>query len=181
MSEEERRILESLDAALRQDGLRARIDARLQRAEEKLARHSAALLAWEPLPLDWYGSAPPSVIRSSWVFVLRAGTVSGAERHPNSHQRMMSYRGAGDLQVWCSDRWHSNPLASDPGARFEKRWVSIPPNVWHQAVVPAGKDHWAVVSFHTAVEKELIEEQPDPADSRFTRQRRYTEMEKGAR
>jgi hypothetical protein len=54
------------------------------------------VLAWEPIPLDLYKVPLPKAIHSSWVFILRANTVSGAERHPNSHQRMMSYRGTGD-------------------------------------------------------------------------------------
>ena len=50
--------------------------------------------------------------------------------------------------------------------------MSIPPNVWHQAVVIEDKD-WVVVSFHTVPADELIEERPDTADSGRTHQRRY--------
>ncbi len=178
---QEREILEQLAAALRLAGLRARIDSKVQLAEGRLAHESDALLAWEPLPLEWYGNALPRIIRSSWVFVLRAGTTTGAERHPNSHQRVMSYRGTGDLQTCQDDGWRSNSLTSDPAAPLEERWLSIPTNVWHQPVVPQGKEHWVVVSFHTATVEELIEERPDPADARFTQQRKYAAMGKGAR
>jgi hypothetical protein len=44
----------------------------------------------------------------------------------------------------------------------------VPPNVWHQAVVPA--EDWVVVSFHTVPAEELIEERPDATD---LSQRRY--------
>ena len=181
MSSEEREPIVALDAILRPEGLRTLIDSKVQLARQKLDRDGGAVLAWEAVPLDWYGDKLPSAVRSSWVFILRAGAATGAERHPNSHQRMMSYQGAGDLQIWQDDRWHSNLLVSDPNAELEKRWVSIPRNVWHQAEVPAEYDHWVVVSFHTAPENELIEERPDPADSRFTQQRKYAEMEEGAR
>ena len=52
----------------------------------------------------------------------------------------------------------------------ENRWISIPPNTWHQGVV--GDADWAVVSFHTVPAGELIEERPGP-DEATTRQRRY--------
>jgi len=105
------------------------------------------------------------------VFVLRANTRSGAERHPNSHQRMMSYRGSGDLQTRQRGDWCSHPLTSDPSAPIAERWISIPPYVWHQGVVPG--ENWAVVSFHTAGEQELIEERPASSDEAAIDQRTY--------
>jgi len=85
------------------------------------------------------------MIRSSWVFVLRARSASGAERHPNSYQRVMSYHGYGDFQVWSDGAWRSNQLVSSPKAPLQSRWASIPPLVWHQGVVP--EKNWVVVSF----------------------------------
>ncbi len=167
---EEIEILRVIDTALRQKSVIATIDSIVKRVVEKLNRNSGALLAWEPVPLKTY-SKLPEMIRSSWVFILRAQATTGAERHPNSHQRMMSYRDAGDLQIWSDDRWHSNFLVSDPDAPLEKRWVSIPINVWHQAVVP--EKNWVVVSFHTVPAEELIEERPNPSDKKSTHQRRY--------
>jgi hypothetical protein len=120
-----------------------------------------------------YGVGLPSSIFSSWVFALRAGAATGAERHPNSRQRMMSYRGAGDLQtkIGLKHDWSRHPLASDRDAPLEQRWISIPRNVWHQAVV--AESNWVVISFHTASPNWLIEERPDPANARQTVQRRY--------
>ncbi len=56
------------------------------------------------------------------------------------------------------------------------RWVTVPLNAWHQPVV--GDENWAVVSFQTALAEELIEERPDPNDSKMTRQRRYLDERK---
>lgn len=53
-----------------------------------------------------------------------------------------------------------------------RRWASIPLNVWHQAVV--FHKNWVVVSFHTALTHELIEERPD---GDVTRQRLYAAKE----
>jgi hypothetical protein len=169
--ESERTILERLDEALRGPTVRAGLDALARRAAARLAAAPDEPHAWEPVPLGIYGDALPEGIRSSWVFVLRRGTETGAERHPNSHQRMASYRGRGDFQIWEGGTWRSHPLDSDPGAALERRWVSIPVGVYHQGVVP--KTDWVVVSFHTAGVNELIEERGDPAAAVADRRRLY--------
>ncbi len=128
-------------------------------------------MAWEPVPLTVYDGRLPETIRSSWVFILRALAATGAERHPNSHQRVMSYRGFGDLQVWANDQWRSHPLVSNLDGPIECRWASIPAGTWHQAVVP--DEDWVVVSFHTVSQDELIEERPHPDDAGSTRQQTY--------
>jgi len=171
MNVEERNILQILDELVNNRSVSAMIDPIVMRAEQKLVQQPDALMAWEPIPLDLHGKGLSNLIHSSWVFILRAQATTGAERHPNSHQRMMSYRGTGDLQVRSADRWHSNFLVSNLDAPLQSRWVSIPPYTWHQAVVPE-KD-WVVVSFHTAPENELIEERPNPNDTKRTDQRRY--------
>src|SRR5438067_11914647 len=91
-------------------------------------------MTWEPIPLTVFGRALPTEIRYAWVFILRAGADTGAERHPNSHQRIMSFEGSGDLQTGDPGQWLSNTLISDPAAPLEQRWISIPPNVWHRRV-----------------------------------------------
>ena len=171
MDKQELKILQIIDAITRQESVRAVIDSVVLRVERRLAQDFGALLAWEPVPLATYGGRLPQIIRSSWVFVLRAQTNTGAERHPNSRQRMMSYRGSGDLQIWTSGRWCSNPLVSDSEVQIESRWISVSPNMWHQAVVP--EENWAVLSFHTVPERELIEERPDPDNTKLTYQRKY--------
>ena len=171
MSTGERQILQTLDECINRPPARIVIDSIVERVELQLSKQSTALLAWEPIPLEIYGNGIPSFIKSSWVFVLRANTSSGAERHPNSHQRVMSYRGKGDLQVFEEEQWISNLLVSDDADPLEERWLSIPIDVWHQAVVPG--ENWVVVSFHTVSAEELIEERPDHGDSNVFHQRRY--------
>ena len=155
MSAEERQLLEVLDSILNQDSVRATIDAVVREVELELLQKSAALMAWQPIPLSIYGGAIPPGIRSSWVFILRNGATTGAERHPNSHQRVMSYRGSGDLQIFVDDQWRSNKLVSDSKVSLAERWASIPVNDWHQAVVHVYI--WAVVTFLTTVGHEWIE------------------------
>jgi hypothetical protein len=63
-------------------------------------------------------------------------------------------------------------LTSDSDAPLEKRWISIPQNVWHQPVISKEAD-WVVVSFHTVPAEELIEERPETSGHERTKQMRY--------
>jgi hypothetical protein len=195
MTLDDRAILQALDAILRSEDVRAQIQPIAERVRADLATKTEPLMAWAPIPLSIYGNALPAVIRSSWVFILRAGANTGAERHPNSHQRMMSFEGSGDMQTEKakqplnaqrstsnaevkpqnaepSGKWQANVLVSDPGAPLERRWISIPENVWHQPVISKEAD-WVVVSFHTVPADELIEERPSEDGVSGTRQMRY--------
>jgi hypothetical protein len=169
MTKEERSVLNGLDKIVRSEKVRAQILPIIERVRADLARKPDALMAWEPIVLETFGGLPPA-IRSGWVFILRAGSDTGAERHPNSRQRMMSFEATGDLQTDAKSternvqteseiEWQSNFLVSDPDAPLERRWISIPKNVWHRPVIPKGAD-WVVVSFHTVLAAELIEERP---------------------
>jgi hypothetical protein len=170
MTQEERGVLQMLDEIVRSEPVRAQILLIIDRVRATLARKSDALMAWEPVELETFGTQLPSCIESGWVFVIRAGADTGAERHPNSHQRMMTFAGQGDMKLDASGRsneiedeseiaWHSHVLVNDPNAPLERRWISIPKNVWHRPVTAKGED-WVVVSFHTVPVTELIEERP---------------------
>ena len=172
MTKEERSRLEALDAVLRSESVREHIRSVVTRVREQLARRKDALMTWEPFPLDLLATTLPPEIRSGWVFVLRAGADTGAERHPNSHQRMMSFEGSGDMQTGEPGKWQSNVLVSDPDAPLERRWISIPRDAWHRPRIDAAAD-WAVVSFHTVPADELIEERPDDSREAGMRQMKY--------
>jgi hypothetical protein len=172
MDAAEREILGLLDNLV-QGPVRRILDQIAERVERNLESDPEVVMSWEPVPLELFGSTMPAGIRSSWVFILRARTTSGAERHPNSCQRMVSYRGRGDLQTGMNPDWQSHRLRSDSVAPVDERWISIPQGAWHQAVVSGS--NWVVVSFHTVLPHELIEERPDPTDSHLTRQRHYVD------
>src|SRR6266853_5662675 len=169
VTKKERSLLEKLDKSVGSGRIRAQIRPIVERVRADLVRKPDALMAWEPIAFETFGALPPA-IRSGWVFILRTGTDTGAERHPNSHQRMMSFEATGDLQTDATSAehtvqteseidWRLNILAGDPQAPLERRWVSIPSNVWHRPVIPKDAD-WVVVSFHTVPAAELIEERP---------------------
>lgn len=176
MNEKERAILTKLDVALRRDEVRAAIRPIVHRVSKSLGQDRGASMRWEPIPLSIFGDTLPAGILSSWVFIIRAGAKTGAERHPNSHQRLMSFQERGDLPTQERGKWQSNPLVSDPASPLERRWISIPRNIWHEVIVPKEAD-WAVVSFHTVPAEELIEERPDSQQTGRTRQMRY--LDKG--
>jgi hypothetical protein len=85
MTPEERSRLQSLDVVFRSENVREQVRPIVERVRAELARKKDALMAWEPIPSSVFGRALPPEIRSAWVFVLRAGANTGAERHPNSH------------------------------------------------------------------------------------------------
>src|SRR5213595_2095298 len=182
MEPDERARLEKLDTIVRSDELRAEIYLIVDRVCKALSEKPETLMTWEPIPLDIFRQKLPPEIRSGWIFVLRAGADTGAERHPNSHQRMMTLHGAGDMRVRALHGESStgralspwqNVLVSEASAPLERRWISIPPNVWHRPVV--GKDaDWVVISFHTVPAEELIEEKLDEAEGEL-RQKKYVE------
>jgi hypothetical protein len=174
IGENEEGVLRFLDNLLYHEPVRAFLDSVAQRIEQRLQNDPAAVMAWAPVALDLYGTPLPGSIQSSWVFILKANVATGAERHPNSRQRMMSYRASGDLETKPREVWNSNPLTSDPQAPLNQRWISIPENVWHQAVT--AEANWVVVSFHTVPAEELVEERPDPKEPGSMHQKKYLEM-----
>ena len=185
MEPEECARLEKLDRIVQSDELRAKINAVVDRVCAALLHQPDALMAWEPIPLHVFGQGLPQEIRSGWIFVLRAGADTGAERHPNSYQRMMTLHGSGDMKTGGKKAelrikkdekridWQSNVLVSEPGAPLERRWISIPANVWHRPVVGPDVD-WVVISFHTVPAEELIEEKLDESGA-GTKQKKYVE------
>ena len=114
MTADERARLEALDAVIRSNELRAKIKAVVDRVGAALAQKPEAVMTWEPIPLETFGPGLPPEIRSAWVFVLRAGADTGAERHPNSHQRMMTLHGTGDMRVRALHGESLTGLASSP-------------------------------------------------------------------
>jgi hypothetical protein len=152
-------ILSALDDAVADPRVTRHVANVVPTLELRLRLDPDAIMAWEPIPLETFDRPLPPDIRSSWIFVLRKGITSGAERHPNSHQRMMSFRGGGDFPVQRDGEWQSHRLTSDRARPLEERWVSIPPSTWHQGIVDPD-EHWVVVSFHTVPAEDLIEERP---------------------
>jgi len=139
MALDDRAIIEGLDAILRSEEVRAQIQPIMEQVRADLATKTEALMAWEPIPLAIFGDALPPQIKSSWVFILRAGVDTGAERHPNSHQRMMSWEGSGDLQTEkAKQTLNAQPAFALDGLRRGERSTSNT-EVKSQSAEPSGK------------------------------------------
>lgn len=123
--------------------------------------------AWEPLALNSRELQLPAGIQSCWIFVLRANTVFGAERHPNSHQRTIALSGTALFEVLIDGSWSPRPVS---GANAEDA-VSIPPSVWHR--IKVGPQNFLSASFHTVPADQLIEETPVGDDLSKTKRRLY--------
>lgn len=154
MTTEEKSLLKTLDQIVQAEQVSKRIRPIIERVRAELGRRPESVMAWEPILLTVFSDALPAAIRSAWVFILRAGADTGAERHPNSHQRMLTFAGTGDMQTEKKETasedsnqiseegicWQSNILVSDLKAPLKQRWISIPQNVWHRPVIPRGSD-----------------------------------------
>jgi hypothetical protein len=185
IAKEEKLLLETLDKIVHSEEVRAHILPIVNRVRKDLARRPDALMTWEPVALEIFGDNLPPAIESGWVFVLRAGADTGAERHPNSHQRMMTFAGTGDMKVDAKGTpdeidaeseiaWRSHILVSDSNAPLERRWISIPKNIWHRPVIPKDGE-WVVISFHTVSAAELIEERPGAKQILYESERKRDE------
>lgn len=173
MTNTEDPILRTLDEVVRADPVAAVVSDALKRVVQELDA-SDSVMAWEVVPLEAFNDALPAAIRSCWIFVIRGGADTGAERHPNSHQRSFSLTGRGTFELFDGQRWRPHPLASAGDAGMEQRSVSIPQSTWHRLFV--GPQPWGMVSFHTVAPEDLIEERPVNEDDLegATHQERYT-------
>ncbi len=167
-------VIIALEAAARSGAVSTYVAEVFERVKRELAAGAAAPMAWESVPLALFDRPLPQAIKSCWVFVIRAGAETGAERHPNSHQRSLSLTGRGEFQLRERGAWESYPLVSDRGAPPERRWVSIPQSTWHRLFV--GGENWGMLSFHSVAAEALVEErpiEPEGLDGGPTERHRY--------
>ena len=165
-------VLPALDAIVHTDAVAAIVGETLARVLRQLGS-SDGLMAWEVVPLGTFKDGLPESISSAWNFAIRAGAATGAERHPNSHQRSFSLTGSGTFELCDGAYWRPHALTSTDYGNVEQRWVSIPPATWHRLFV--GSAPWGMLSFHTVAPEELIEEKPVNANNLdgATHQERY--------
>ncbi len=141
-------VLDRLQAVARTPAVAARLADLVAKLERRLAEEPGTPMVWEPLPLAAFG-ALPAEIASGWVFVLRGGTELPAERHSNSHQRSLGLKGSGRFELRADGQWV--PTAMTDGA-----WGCAPRGTWHRWF--AAPEGLALLSFHTVVSEELMEE-----------------------
>jgi len=156
MDENEHELVALLEDLSVTDSAQSAIERAVAQAKQELKDKEEKLGGSVQLPLSVFGDKLPPFIKSCRVFVLRGGTEFKIERHPNSHQRVLSLEGSGEIRVFHDDGTWTASFGSVRQAPLDKRWASLHENVWHQPV--AGPDDWAVLAFHTASEEDLIDE-----------------------
>ncbi|MDE2784205.1 MAG: hypothetical protein OXK77_14710 [Gemmatimonadota bacterium] len=111
-------------------------------------------------------------VRLCRLFLLRRGArMAVPERHRNSVQRLVSYRGSGSIHQGVPGGGPESlgPMAIySPGADdsdLARHWDIVPVGVWHYPQAH-GREDWATVTFHSAAEGEIVDE--------FWNQRRHS-------
>ena len=155
----EKAILRKLEGILENQPVRIAVDAAIAEAKRQLDLDRQRPAGSVQLPLSESDASFPAGINSCRVVVFRAGREFQIERHPNSHQRVLSLEGSGKIRVFEKSAPRSVSLRSDMHGPLELRWASLSENIWHQPI--SGSKDWVVLTFHTASEIELIDEYKD--------------------
>lgn len=136
-----------------------------------LSLHTMSVIPVERV-LD--GSIPPveDPVRLCRLFLLRRGArMATPERHQNSVQRLVSWRGAGRIHQGVRgegpDDLRPREIRSPHGGLSVGGWANdrelcacwdiVPAGVWHYPEAGAEGD-WATVTFHSAGEGEIADE-----------------------
>lgn len=135
------------------------------------ALHTMSVIPLDRLMEDLVPEAGDRV-RMCRLFLLRRGArLAAPERHRNSVQRLVSWRGAGRIHQGAAgegpDDLRPREIRSPRGglsvdARANDRelyacWDVVPAGVWHFPEA-AGERDWATVTFHSAGEGEIVDE-----------------------
>lgn len=135
------------------------------------ARHAMCVIPVERV-LD--GSIPPveDPVRLCRLFLLRRGArMATPERHRNSVQRLVSWRGVGRIHQGAPgggpDDLRPREIRGPRGGSLGGGWADdgelsacwdiVPPGVWHYPEAGVEQD-WATVTFHSAGEGEIVDE-----------------------
>ena len=128
------------------------------------------------IPIELFAEAARrNEIRLCRLFLLRRGErMAVPERHRNSVQRLVSFRGCGVIHQGVPGGGAEGLRAraiSSPGAKrpvrddhpvvgttdLARHWDILPAGVWHLPEA-AEDDDWATVTFHSAAEDEIVDE-----------------------
>lgn len=150
----EKTILEKLDQIIREPQI---INLLISLIEE--AKNEKFFPITENIPLSLFKDKLPRQINLCRIFILPPNTKSKIEKHKNSFQRTVTVFGSGDTKILNNDLWISNVKRAD-GKTIEERWLSVPEDTWHQPI--SGKEDWITVTFHTALESDIVDEYREP-------------------
>lgn len=158
------------------DEVRAVLSAAFAELAAAMEARRRALHTMTVIPVDrWLEDRMPAVedrVRLCRLFLLRRGArMATPERHRNSVQRLVSWRGVGRIHQGAPgegpDGLRPREIRSpqgglSPGAWANDRelyacWDIVPAGVWHYPEAAAEQD-WATVTFHSAGGDEIVDE-----------------------
>lgn len=158
------------------DEVRAVLSAAFAELAAVLDARSRAVHSMSVVPVERFldGSIPPveDPVRLCRLFLLRRGArMATPERHRNSVQRLVSWRGAGRIHQGVPgegpDDVRPREIRSPRGGSSAGGWADdrellacwdiVPAGVWHYPEADAEQD-WATVTFHSAGEGEIVDE-----------------------
>ncbi|MDE2796313.1 MAG: hypothetical protein OXL34_15960 [Gemmatimonadota bacterium] len=157
------------------DEVRAVVAAAFADLAAALEARPRALHTMSVIPVERVldGSIPPveDPVRLCRLFLLRRGArMATPERHRNSVQRLVSWRGCGrihqaapgDGPASVRPREIRSPTEPSAGGSANDQelyacWDIVPAGVWHYPEASVERD-WATVTFHSAGEDQIVDE-----------------------
>lgn len=149
----EKIVLENLDQIIKDPQI---VNLLMPLIEE--AKNGKGLPVTKNVSFSVFQQKLPKQINLCRIFILPANTKSKTEKHTNSFQRTVTIVGSGETKILNNNIWVSN-VRTARGKTIEERWLSVPENTWHQPI--SGTEDWITVTFHTASEKDIIDEYKD--------------------
>ena len=156
--------------------VRAVLSAAFAELAAALGARPRSLHAMSVIPVDRFVKDPmPAVedpVRLCRLFLLRRGTrMATPERHRNSVQRLVSWRGCGRIHQGvpgerpddlrpreiCSPHAGSSADGWANDRELHACWDIVPAGVWHFPEAAEERD-WATVTFHSAGEGRIVDE-----------------------
>lgn len=159
------------------DEVRAAVAAAFADLAAALEARPRSLHTMSVIPVDRFVEDPmPAAadpVRLCRLFLLRRGArMATPERHRNSVQRLVSWRGRGRIHQGAPggkgpDGLRPREIRSPHGGSSAGEWANdrelyacwdiVPAGVWHYPEASAERD-WATVTFHSAGEDEIVDE-----------------------
>jgi mannose-6-phosphate isomerase-like protein (cupin superfamily) len=112
------------------------------------------------LPTEFTKGRLPPGIRSAWIFVIKPKAKPPLHRHPNSIQHMAVLSGGGHYTIG-----RRNDVLQPFDPAFPERSLYVIPENMPHTFEPAN-EHLVVMSFHTAADDELVEEEVESGSRR---------------
>lgn len=156
--------------------VRAVLDAGFAQLDAALRKRPDPPHAARTIPIELFADdAPNDQVRLCRLFLLRRGKrMAVPERHRNSVQRLVSYRGRGSIHQGVPGGGPEGLRARAIGSPVAKRsahrngpvtdttdlalyWDIVPKGTWHFPEAAEDMD-WATVTFHSAAEDEIVDE-----------------------